>query len=162
MKTKHLLFLVLLFPLLSGCNDSDDVSKIFFGKTWKLRDIIEGDKSSDYWDGDEEAEAASRELMEQENNCTIKFSGTITGNTISGTISGRAINNAFSGTWNVDGESRTFSIPEITPNTDSDVLGQAFLYGLNHATSYSGDESNLYIYFKEGGKSKFLLLHIPK
>lgn len=163
MKTKHLLFLVLLFPLLSGCNDSDDIAKIFLGKTWKLRDIIEGKKSSDYWDGDKEAEAASRELMEQENNCTLKFSGTITGNTINkGTISGKAINNSFSGTWDVDGESRAFSTADITPSTDSDVLGQAFLYGLSHATSYSGDESNLYIYFKEGGKSKFLLLHIPK
>lgn len=28
--------LLLLLPLFSGCNDSDDVAAIFTGKTWKL------------------------------------------------------------------------------------------------------------------------------
>jgi hypothetical protein len=163
MKTKYLCFLILLFPLLSGCNDTDDVAKIFLGKTWKLTDILEGNlsASSDYWDGDETAEEASRALMKEGSNCTIAFSGTITGNTITGTCSGRGIDNSFSGTWDVDGESRTFS-STITPSTDSDVLGKAFLDGLNNATSYSGDESNLYIYFKEGEKTRCLLFHVQE
>ncbi|MBP1614324.1 MAG: hypothetical protein H6Q13_1772 [Bacteroidetes bacterium] len=162
MKTKYLCFLILLFPLLSGCNDTDDVAKIFLGKTWKLTDILEGNASSDYWDGDETAEEASRASMQEGSNCTIAFSGTITGNTITdGTCSGRGIDNSFSGTWDADGESRTFS-STITPTTDSDVLGKAFLDGLNNATSYSGDESNLYIYFKEEGITKCLLFHVQE
>ena len=31
--------LLLLLPLFSGCNDSDDVAAIFTGKTWKLNYI---------------------------------------------------------------------------------------------------------------------------
>lgn len=37
--------LLLLLPLFSGCNDSDDVAAIFTGKTWKLNydgDVING------------------------------------------------------------------------------------------------------------------------
>lgn len=150
MKTKYLLFIILLFPLLSGCNDTDDVARIFLGKTWKLTDILEGDlsASSDYWDGDETAEEASRTLMKEGSNCTIAFSGTITGNSITGTCNGRGTSNSFSGTWEADGESRAFTSTTST-TTDSDVMGKAFLDGLNNATSYSGDESNLYLYFKE-------------
>lgn len=36
--------LLLLLPLFSGCNDSDDVAAIFTGKTWKLNYItVDGD-----------------------------------------------------------------------------------------------------------------------
>lgn len=162
MKTKYLFFLALLFPLLSGCNDTDDVARIFLGKTWKLTNIMEGSlPSNDYWNGNEAAQAASIALIQEGDNCTIKFSGTITGNIIIGTTSGRATSTAFSGTWRVDGESRTFSSATST-TTDSDVLGKAFLDGLNNATSYSGDENNLYIYFKEGQKTKYLLFHVQK
>ena len=31
-----ILGLLLLLPLFTGCNDSDDVAAIFTGKTWKL------------------------------------------------------------------------------------------------------------------------------
>ena len=31
--------LLLLLPLFSGCNDTDDVAAIFTGKTWKLNYI---------------------------------------------------------------------------------------------------------------------------
>ena len=165
MKTKHLLFLLLLFPLLSGCNNTDDLSSIFLGKTWKLTDILEKDlsSSSDYWNGNQSAESTSRELVKQGDNCTITFNGTIAGNTINGKISGRATSTTFSGTWRADGESRTFSASATSPSVDSDVLGRAFLDGLNNkATSYSGDENNLYIYFKEGQKTKCLLFHVQK
>ena len=31
-----ILFAIMLIPALSGCNDTDDVQKIFTGKTWKM------------------------------------------------------------------------------------------------------------------------------
>lgn len=34
-----ILGLLLLLPLFTGCNDSDDVAAIFTGKTWKLNYI---------------------------------------------------------------------------------------------------------------------------
>ena len=47
--------LLLLLPLFSGCNDSDDVAAIFTGKTWKLTYITlkDGNKMIDLWGGDE-------------------------------------------------------------------------------------------------------------
>ncbi|KAB6304116.1 DUF4847 domain-containing protein, partial [Bacteroides xylanisolvens] len=36
--------LLLLLPLFSGCNDSDDLQGIFTGKTWKLTYINLKDK----------------------------------------------------------------------------------------------------------------------
>ncbi|HAZ57750.1 MAG TPA: DUF4847 domain-containing protein, partial [Bacteroides graminisolvens] len=38
----------------------------------------------------------------------------------------------------------------------------AFLNGLNNATSYKGDENNLYIYFKEGQRTRCLLFHVQE
>nr|WP_320059480.1 DUF4847 family protein [uncultured Bacteroides sp.] len=161
MKTKYLCFLILLFPLLSGCNDTDDIAKIFLGKTWKLTNIMEGDAPSDYWNGNQAAGEASLALIRQGDNCTIKFNGTITENIIIGTIAGTATSTTFNGKWRADGENRTFSSSTNT-TTDSDVLGRAFLNGLNNATSYSGDENNLYIYFKEGQRTKYLLFRVQK
>lgn len=40
--------LLLLLPLFSGCNDSDDVAAIFTGKTWKLNYItVDGGRARD-------------------------------------------------------------------------------------------------------------------
>lgn len=164
MKTKYLLFLILLFPLLSGCNDTDDIAKIFLGKTWKLTNIMEGGSpSNDYWNGNKEAQAASIALIQAGDNCTIRFSGTITGDIIIGTIAGTATSTTFSGKWRADAESRTFSSNATASSTDNDVLGRAFLEALNNkAISYSGDENNLYIHFKEGQKTKYLLFHVQE
>ena len=43
--------LLLLLPLFSGCNDSDDVAAIFTGKTWKLAYITlkDGKSMSGSW-----------------------------------------------------------------------------------------------------------------
>ena len=37
--------LLLLLPMFSGCNDTDDVAGIFTGKTWKLTYITVKDLS---------------------------------------------------------------------------------------------------------------------
>lgn len=49
--------LLLLLPLFSGCNDSDDVAAIFTGKTWKLNYITVdgGHEMFNFW-GKNEAE----------------------------------------------------------------------------------------------------------
>ena len=38
-----ILFAIMLIPALSGCNDTDDVQKIFTGKTWKMTYITKKD-----------------------------------------------------------------------------------------------------------------------
>ncbi|WP_321480990.1 DUF4847 family protein [uncultured Bacteroides sp.] len=159
MKYKHLLLVAFLLPILSGCNNSDDVARIFLDKTWQLTDILEGNSSSDYWNGNKEAKEASLKLIGVGDNFTITFTGTVDGNSISGALSGKATSTTYTGNWRANGEKNTF-ISSANPITDRDVLGRAFLDALNHATSYSGDENNLYIYFKEGQRTKRLLLHV--
>ena len=44
-----ILGLLLLLPLFTGCNDSDDVAAIFTGKTWKLNYItVDGGHTTSY------------------------------------------------------------------------------------------------------------------
>ena len=52
--------LLLLLPLFSGCNDSDDVAAIFTGKTWKLTYITlkDGNKMIDLWEEMKKAKAS--------------------------------------------------------------------------------------------------------
>ena len=47
--------LLLLLPLFSGCNDSDDVAAIFTGKTWKLNYITVdgGHEMFGFWENEE-------------------------------------------------------------------------------------------------------------
>lgn len=40
--------LTLVIPFLSGCNDTDDVQKIFTGKTWKMTYITKKNEHSWY------------------------------------------------------------------------------------------------------------------
>ena len=65
--------LLLLLPLFSGCNDSDDVAAIFTGKTWKLTYITlkDGNKMIDLWGGDEKKAQASYEKLEAAGNFTL-------------------------------------------------------------------------------------------
>ena len=39
-------------------------------------------------------------------------------------------------------------------NESSDILAKNFIEGLNNATSYGGDERNLYLYYKPSGRQR--------
>ena len=176
MKNRCLFILLCILPMLCGCNESDDVVRIFTGKTWKLTDVLDGgtypiignsyDASSNpgYWSSNE-AKEASIKLLEAENNFTITFTGVLTNKTISGGISGRAASTSFTGSWSADAENNYFTA-KPSSTSDNDALGRAFLNGLNNATSYKGDENNLYIYFEEeeeeGQRTRCLLFHVQE
>ena len=53
--------LLLLLPLFSGCNDSDDVAAIFTGKTWKLNYITVdgGHEMFGFWENEEQEKASN-------------------------------------------------------------------------------------------------------
>ena len=112
-----ILGLLLLLPLFTGCNDSDDVAAIFTGKTWKLNYITVdgGHDMFPFW--------------ENEAQKTI----TTTGN--------------FEGTWSANGKNNKFEAT-VEGNNGGDALAKNFLEGLNNATSYEGDENNLYLLYK--------------
>ena len=61
--------LLLLLPLFSGCNDSDDVAAIFTGKTWKLNYITVdgGHEMFGFWENEEQEKASIKELKKQLN-----------------------------------------------------------------------------------------------
>lgn len=147
-KNKCLLLLVLLLTTLSGCNDTDDVQRIFTGKTWKLTYITAKNEHQPYnfWGNDAAARTASLELSRGENNFLINFGGITTDDIIKGNISG-TVTAPFEGTWSANAKSQDFKAV-VKGGSEKDILAQKFLEILNKATSYSGDESNLYLYYE--------------
>lgn len=89
--------LLLLLPLFSGCNDSDDLQGIFTGKTWKLTYINLKDKGG-WMNGF--SEKSIKILNENQESYTITFTGTEEDNRISnGAVKGRIITADLTGTW---------------------------------------------------------------
>lgn len=153
MKYKCLSYILLcaLLPLLSACNDSDDVSKIFSGKRWKMTNVFSSTKNpaTDYWETEEER-IESIDQMNESGHCYLSFSGIPDGNSISGTYSGYALSSKalISGNWMANGKNNSFSTSDqAAPTEDMDVLEQVFVWALINAYKYEGDENNLRIYF---------------
>jgi len=155
-----------MLPVLSACNQTDDVIDIFTGKTWKLTSIFydKGNKDDvcmDYWANDA-AYQASVKLLNTSGNFTINFTGAEMDGDVTGTYSGRSAGSAISGQWQANGKNNYFNISNATGGSGGDVLGQAYIDGLANADKYDGDTNgNLRIYFKDkAGTRRFLLFHI--
>lgn len=159
----YLLLIISILPILSSCNNEDDVIKIFTGKTWKMTFIAaEGSqKQFNFWGdqgmtSDNAAFTKSMDALAKDGNFVLNFEGGDLNGTAGGSFGGRATTTSVSGTWNANGESNKLNINvEGNPN-DKDVLGKAFITGLLNATRYEGDEKNLYIYYKDGSSIKFM------
>lgn len=159
MKTYIQLLLIALFvPVLSACEQEDDVIDIFTGKTWYMTYIaVEGqNKMYDFWQGDQDAREKSFETIKGD-NYTLTFEGANVNDVARGTFSGKATNATISGEWDADGDNRKLNIVVQKSGTDTDkYLGKAFIDGLKSAFKYGGDNKNLYIYYKEGQTVKFI------
>lgn len=150
MKNKGLLVLfVLLLPLISGCNDTDDVQKIFMGKTWKLNYITSKNehKMFDFWDGNAAEREKSLKLLGNSGSYLVNFSGAPIDDIINGSVSGNVVTSKFDGTWSANARNQDFKA-KVTGGKETDILAKKFIEILNQATSYSGDERNLYLYFE--------------
>ena len=144
--------LTLVIPFLSGCNDTDDVQKIFTGKTWKMTYITKKNEHSWYKFTDvSEAIYKSYDPINGTKAFKIAFTGSTEDNIIRGEFSGSG-SVTFTGTWQADWNSIEFSITgiKIQPSygDSKDTLAKHFVEGLENATSYEGDERNLYLYFE--------------
>ena len=149
--------LLLLLPLFSGSNDSDDVAAIFTGKTWKLNYITVdgGHEMFGFWENEEQEKASIKELNKN-GTYNIVFDGTVDGDVINGNIKGTVIatstfanakNNSFKATVTTAG------------SYGDDKLAKNFIEGLNAATSYEGDSNNLYLLYKPAsGKQTFRMV----
>ena len=142
--------LLLLLPMFSGCNDTDDVAGIFTGKTWKLTYITVKDSHQmfNFWGNDNKAREQSMKLLDETGRYVITFNGMEESNIITGTLSGTVITSTFTGSWSANGKDNQLN----------------FIEGLNNATSYGGDERNLYLYYKPSGSQQTLSLvfHVVK
>lgn len=153
---KHITILLclILIPVLSGCNDTDDVQKIFTGKRWKMTYITK--KNDHIWyKFDGVSEAVYKSYINGTRAFKIDFTGSTEDNIISGGFSGSG-SVTISGTWRADGKSNEFKVISISnnPSYDSkDTLAKHIIDGLKNSTSYGGDEKNLYLYFEYQGET---------
>lgn len=157
------LWLLLLLPLFSGCNDTDDVAAIFTGKTWKLNYItVDGEHEMvDFWGADAKQREESYKELNKEGTYNVVFEGIPEGEMINGNIRGTLIkNNNFEGTWSANGKTNSFRA-NVTGSDSGDILAKNFLAGLNCPNStYEGDSNgNLYIIYKpQGGQRTFRIV----
>lgn len=93
--------LLLLLPMFSGCNDTDDVAGIFTGKTWKLTYITVKDSHQmfNFWGNDNKAREQSMKLLDETGRYVITFNGMEESNIITGIISGTVITSTFTGSY---------------------------------------------------------------
>lgn len=156
--TYKALWLLLLLPLFSGCNDSDDLQSIFTGKTWRLSYINYKDQGGMM----EGFDKKSMEIFEKNKEAyTITFTGTEEDNRISGSISGRVITSDIKGTWSANGKSNEFHA-NIGDAIGPDDLSKKFVEGLKNASSYTGDEKGLFLYYKSGQQTYVLAFHVKR
>lgn len=154
----QLLLAVLFVPVLSACEQEDDVIDIFTGKTWYMTYIaVEGQNTMyDFWQGNEEARIQSFNTIKGD-NYTLIFDGAEVNGKAGGTFTGKATSASVNGDWNANGDSRELKITVKNAGTDADkYLGKAFMDGLKNAKRYGGDNKNLYIYYEEGQTVKFI------
>lgn len=157
--TLHLLVLAIIATTFGGCNNEDDVIEIFTGKTWKMTFIAaEGsNKQFDFWGGNETQRENSMNALAQSGNFTLEFVGTDLSTTTGGTFNGRGVRSTVSGSWTANGASHDLVLSNVkATSNETDALAKAFVTGLQNAYRYTGDNQNLYIYYKENGNVKFM------
>ncbi len=148
-----LLSLIVLIPILGGCDNDDSVISIFSGKTWRLARLTTSGSSSpfysDLWESDEDYQT-SVSYLSQSSYFYVLFNCTENGDVVTGTVNARgvggSINNA---TLTIDKDSRAMSISGSISGEESDQLGKAFLNGLLNVYKYEGDINSLTLYFKD-------------
>ena len=152
-----ILLMLSLLPLLSGCDNEDDVVGIFTGKTWKLSRLTNKGSNAQFYpnlwnNNEEEMKKSLDKLYNQKSTFTLNFEGTeLDGELMGTTVNGQGINSSVNGTWKADGASGSLSISvKVTGSAESDALAKTFISGLQNVYKYEGDANSLTLYFKDG------------
>lgn len=160
--TSYLLLMLVLLPLLSGCNNEDDVIEILTGKTWKLSRLTNKDSNAQFypslWNNDNKAmEESLKKLYDREETFTLTFEGTELDGELMGThITGQGINSSVSGTWKADSKSQSLSFNVKISGSENDALAKAFVNGLQNVYKYEGDVNSLTLYFNDGQTTRIM------
>lgn len=150
MKNIAILLSIILIPILSGCNDTDDVQKIFTGKTWKMTYITKKGEHKWYtFPGVDEKNYFSYDPTNGTRAFRITFTGSTSDNRINGDFNGSG-SVIMNGAWEANGEKKTFrtTVKDSRVVDSNDKLGKYIIEAITKTTSYEGDEYNLYLYFE--------------
>lgn len=158
-----MLLMFSLLPLLSGCDNEDDVIGIFTGKTWKLSRLTNKGSNAQFYpnlwnNNEEEMKKSLDKLYNQKSTFTLNFEGTeLDGELMGTTVNGQGINSSVNATWKADGASGSLSISvKVTGAAESDALAKAFISGLQNVYKYEGDANSLTLYFKDGPTTRVM------
>lgn len=95
------------------------------------------------------------ELNKNWNQYNVIFEGVAEGDLISGKIRGTVVASySLAGTWSANGKNNDFNANITEGNDGGDKLAKSFIQGLNNATSYEGDNKNLYLLYKPAGSQQ--------
>lgn len=141
MRLKYILYILLLFPIFTSCNNEDDVDKIFVSGTWYMQNFY-----TSGWDKKDFNSSVPKYTSNSDITTiqafTIQFEndGTFI-------VKTTAVSAALTGRWSADGKNRKISISFNNSPKVSD-LAKEYTNALQDAQYYSGT----------GGEKGFLQL----
>lgn len=137
MKLKHLLYMLLLLPLLGSCNNEDDIDAIFISGTWNVGNFYNGGDWNKVNDGARPV-YTKEEDFKALNYMTVTFLE-------DGSLQGRLNNGTFTANWNANGKDRTLSITNLKTTATPSGKAKQLIDALKAAAYYKGDSKYLKI-----------------
>lgn len=137
MKLKHILYLLLIMPLLWSCNEEDDIDEIFISGTWNVGNFYNGGDWHKTNDGARPV-YTKEEDFKALNILTVTFLE-------DGTLQGKMNNGTFSAKWTANGKDRTLSITQMKTSATPSGKSKELVEALKNAAYYKGDSKYLKI-----------------
>lgn len=136
MKLKHILCLLMVLPMMTSCNNEDDVNEIFISGTWNVGNFYNGGKWSKLNDG-ARPQYTKEEDLKALNALTVNFMD-------DGTMQGSIAGGTFTANWQADGDNRTVSITNLkVTGTNPTGKSKELIEALRNAAHYKGDSNYL-------------------
>ena len=121
---KYLVLALCTLMLMGACKKSDDIDKIFEGRTWYFANaIIQGQK-------------VVSEFYQKDNTYILYFGK----ESLQGTLSTGA---SFTGTWKADGKEQTMEFVQLEPTAPLNELDNNIFNVLKKIVRYKGDENQI-------------------
>lgn len=137
MKLRHILYLLIALPLMTGCNNEDDINEIFISGTWNVGNFYNGGDWHKVNDGARPV-YTKEEDFKALNALTVTFME-------DGSLQGKLDNGTFTAQWKANGEDRTLSIINIKTSATPNGKGKQLIEALKNAAYYKGDSKYLKI-----------------
>lgn len=154
------LLMFAMFFTFAACNDEDNVTEIFNGKTWKLSRLTTKGSKGQFYEGlwaSEKEEEASREALKNKGFFTLNFNLAEVNQETTGTADAHGIlANITNASVTVNGKTRDLGISGKTTGAETDKLAKAFINGLLNVFKYEGDSNSLTLYFKDGNTIRIM------